>query len=71
MGTVTVMDERVDELEVRINDLERHVAELKNNCRHFQRQFELLIDHITRSDKMIQEVDFRIFKLECSSERST
>jgi len=49
-------------------ELSERVERLEQECRHFQRQFQLLIEHVSRSDEMLQNIEYRLFKLESGNE---
>ncbi len=52
------------DVQSKISQIENRLSELENGLRSHSRQFEMLIEHITRSDAMIQDQELRLWKLE-------
>lgn len=57
------LSERINRLQVRIEEKNSNIQALEKECRHFHRQFEILIDHVKRSDALLQNQELRIYEL--------
>ena len=45
-----------------MTDAER-IEELEKECRHFQRQFALLIEHVKRTDRIVQTHEHTLYQM--------
>lgn len=47
-----------------INKLEDRIEDLEKKCRHFHRQFEMLMHHHVHVDGLVQKHETTLFKLD-------